>query len=59
MRAFVQLRHIVIEHAGLKRQVEALRNQTEERFEIVFAVSDRLVSGDKSTVKKIGFFDSK
>ena len=33
MRAFVQLRHIAIEHADLKREVEALRKQTEERFE--------------------------
>jgi hypothetical protein len=59
MRAFVQLRHITVEHAELKRQVEALRNQTEERFEIVFAALDKLVSDDESTGKKIGFIDSK
>lgn len=58
MRAFVQLRHIVIEHAELKREVEALRNQTEERFEIVFSVLDKLISDDKGVGPKIGFIES-
>ena len=59
MRAFVQLRHIVIEHAELKREVESLRKQTEERFEIVFTVLDKLVSDGESPGNKIGFLDSK
>ena len=59
MRAFVQLRHIVIKHAELKRQVEALRNQTEERFESVFTVLDKLICDDEGSDKKIGFIDSK
>lgn len=44
MRAFVQLRHLVIDHAELKREQEALRNQTEERFEVVFTVVEDLVT---------------
>ncbi len=59
MRAFVQLRHLVIEHTELKREVEELRNQTEERFEIVFEVLDKLVSDGKSPNRKIGFIESK
>ncbi len=59
MRAFVQLRHFVIEHTELKREVEQLRNQTEERFEIVFEVLDKLVSDGKSSNRKIGFIESK
>lgn len=55
MRAFVQMRHIAFEHSELKRQVEALRNQTEERFTIVFEVLDKLVSDEKSSHDKIGF----
>jgi phage regulator Rha-like protein len=58
VRAFVQLRHVVIEHAELKREVEALRKQTEERFEIVFTVLDKLVSDGESPGKKIGFIDN-
>jgi len=57
MRAFVQLRHIVIEHTELKREVEALRKQTEERFEIVFTVLDKLVSDGEPPDKKIGFIE--
>lgn len=57
MRAFVQLRHIAVEHAELKREVEALRSQTEERFEIVFTVLDKLISDDEDSGKKIGFID--
>ncbi len=59
MRAFVQLRHIAIEHSELKREVEDLRKQTEERFEIVFEVLDKLVSDGDSPSKKIGFIESK
>jgi hypothetical protein len=43
MRAFVQLRHMVIDHAELKRELDELRSQTEDRFEIVFTVLDKLV----------------
>ena len=59
MRAFVQLRHIGIEHTGLKREVEDLRKQTEDRFEIVFTVLDKLVPDGESSNKKIGFIESK
>jgi ORF6N domain len=59
MRVFVQLRHLVIEHAELKREVEALRKQTEEHFEIVFTVLDKLVSDGDSSNKKIGFIETK
>lgn len=59
MRAFVQIRHIAFEHAELRREVEALRKQTEERFEIVFTVLDKLMYEDESPDKRIGFIDSK
>ncbi len=55
MRAFVQLRHLVIDHAELKRELEALRSKTEERFEVVFTVLDKLVSDDNESTNKIGF----
>lgn len=59
MRAFVQLRHMAIEHTELKREVEELRKQTEERFEIVFSVLDKLVSDSKEDGRKIGFIEPK
>jgi hypothetical protein len=59
MRAFVQLRHLVIDHGELKRELDELRKQTEERFEIVFTVLDNLVSDGESSSKKIGFIVKK
>jgi hypothetical protein len=59
MRAFIQLRHIAIEHTELKRAVEGLRKQTEERFEIVFSVLDKLISDGESPERKIGFLEPK
>ena len=58
MRAFVQLRHLIVDHAGLKRELDALRSETNERFQIVFTVLDQLISDDRSG-RKIGFVDSK
>jgi hypothetical protein len=51
------IRHLVIDHAELKRELEALRSQTEERFQGVFTVLDNLVSDDTALNKKIGFID--
>jgi hypothetical protein len=58
MRAFVQLRHLIVDHAGLKRELDALRSETNERFQIVFTVLDQLISDDRSG-RKIGFVESK
>lgn len=58
MRAFVKLRHIAVEHEDLKRAVEALRQQTEDRFQIVFEVLDKLVgNNDEEDLRKIGFIN--
>ncbi len=44
MRAFVKLRHILLDHAELKRELDELRSQTEEKFQVVFPVLDKLVN---------------
>jgi hypothetical protein len=59
MRAFVQLRHLIIDHAELKRELEELRSQSEERFRVVFTVLDNLVPDDQTSKKKIGFIEKK
>jgi hypothetical protein len=58
MRAFVQLRHLIVDHDGLKRELDAFRSETNERFQIVFTVLDQLISDDASG-RKIGFVESK
>lgn len=55
MRTFTKLRHMIAGHEELKKAVEELKQQTEERFEIVFSVLDKLLSDDDKSKKKIGF----
>ena len=58
MRAFVQLRHVIADHAELKRALDELRNQTEEQFQVVFTVLDQLVSHSDEAKRKIGFIEN-
>ena len=55
MRTFTKLRHMVSEHAELKKAVEELKQQTDEKFEIVFTVLDKLLADDEQPKTKIGF----
>jgi phage regulator Rha-like protein len=55
MRAFVKLRHIILDHDDLKRELDELRKQTDDRFQIVFTVLDKLVSEEQESETKIGF----
>jgi hypothetical protein len=57
MRAFVRLRHIIADNAELKRSLDELRNQTEERFQVVFTVLDQLDSHSNEAKRKIGFIE--
>lgn len=55
MRAFVQLRHIAVEHAGLKREVEVLRKQTEEpRVRLVTVLTDAPFIADAPPKNRCG-----
>ena len=40
MRAFVKLRHMILDHDELKRELDELRKEMNERFQIVFTVLD-------------------
>jgi len=59
MRAFIKLRHMILEHDELKRELDELRKEMNERFQIVFTVLDKLVSEDEETKRKIGFIEPK
>jgi hypothetical protein len=58
MRVFVKLRQMVLDHAELKRELEELRNQTDERFQVVFTVLDKLVNEGEEEKRKIGFIEN-
>ena len=55
MRTFIKLRHALLETEGLKTAIEDLRNQTDERFQVVFSVLDKLLNEDDKPKKKIGY----
>jgi hypothetical protein len=55
MRTFTKIRHMISASDELKREVDELRKQTDERFQIVFETLDRLLSGDDDPKRKIGF----
>ena len=55
MRTFTKTRHMIAASEELKREVDELRKQTDERFQIVFETLDRLLSTDDGPKRKIGF----
>jgi hypothetical protein len=55
MRTFTKLRHMIAGHEELKKAVDELREQTDERFEVVFSVLDKLLADNEKPRKKIGF----
>ena len=52
MRTFTKLRHMIAGHEELKKAVDELKQQTDERFEVVFSVLDKLLADDEKPKKK-------
>ena len=50
---------MVFDHAELKRELEELCSQTEERFQVVFTVLYKLVNEGEEEKRKIGFIEKK
>jgi hypothetical protein len=55
VRAFVRLRHMLIEVEDLQRKVEAMEANFDERFQIVFEALNQLMQGNENPSPKIGF----
>jgi len=55
MRTFTKVRHMIAGHEELRKAVEELKQQTDERFEVVFSVLDKLIADDQDSKTKIGF----
>ena len=55
MRTFTKLRHVISDNEDLRRELGELREQTDERFQIVFETLDQLLTVDSKEKKKIGF----
>ena len=55
MRAFTKLRHLLFDNTELRRELEALRADTDGKFRIVFEALDQLLAVDNLPKKKLGF----
>jgi hypothetical protein len=55
MRAFVKLREALLDNKDLRRELEGLKQITEERFRIVFETLDQLITVENKPKKKIGY----
>lgn len=58
MRAFVQLRHLVVDHVELKRELDEFRKETNDRFLLIFTILDELIPDDQESGRKIGFIET-
>ncbi len=55
MRTFTKLREALIDNKDLRKELEELKQLTEERFQIVFETLDQLLTIESKPKKKIGY----
>ena len=55
MRTFTKLREALLDNKDLRRELEELKQITEERFQIVFETLDKLLQIEHKPKKKIGY----
>jgi hypothetical protein len=55
MRAFSQLRKMLLTHEDLKKKIESMEKKYDEQFQIVFEAIKQLLSEEDKPKKKIGF----
>jgi phage regulator Rha-like protein len=55
MRTFTKLREALLDNKDLRKELEGLKQITEERFQIVFETLDQLLTIESKPKKKIGY----
>ena len=55
MRTFTKLRHMMTVSEELKNELKQLREQTDQRFQVVFEALDQILHEEPQPKKKIGF----
>lgn len=55
MRAFVRLRQKLLDSAEFKRELNELKRQTDNRFQVFFETLDHLLAVEEKPKRKIGF----
>jgi len=55
VRAFIKLRATLLESRELRQELEELKHQTNDRFQVVFETLDHLLAIEDKPKRKIGF----
>jgi phage regulator Rha-like protein len=55
MRVFTRLRQLHLNNSELKHELEEMKRQTNDRFQVVFETLDHLLALDEKPKRKIGF----
>ena len=55
MRVFVKLRQLFLDNKDIRKELEELKQITDQRFQIVFETLDQLINIENKPKKKIGF----
>jgi len=55
IRTFTKLRHALLDNKNLRKELEELKQITDERFQIVFETLDQLINIENNPKKTIGF----
>ncbi|MBW2643579.1 MAG: ORF6N domain-containing protein [Deltaproteobacteria bacterium] len=55
IRTFTKLRHALLDNENLRKELEELKQITDERFQIVFETLDQLINIENKPKKEIGY----
>jgi hypothetical protein len=55
VRAFIRLRQMLLGNKELRQELEEMKRQTNDRFQIVFETLDHLLAVEDKPKQKIGF----
>ncbi len=55
IRAFIRLRQLLLDNKELRQELEEIKRQTDDRFQIVFETLDHLLAVEALPKRKIGF----
>ncbi len=55
MRVFTRLRELRVNSSELRRELDELKRQTNDRFQVVFETLDHLLAAEEKPKRKIGF----
>jgi hypothetical protein len=55
VRAFIRLRQMVLSNRELRQELEEMKLQTNDRFQIIFETLDHLLAVAEQPKRKIGF----